>query len=161
VSADRETKEKDLAHWHAQGRNFLETLCTLSISIFRPDCQTESQGLNRRHARQRDHTMPSNFQNHPYGAYLCRDSIVYFNRRYEPIVRLRQPAFPASGNQVVSACDPAERIVHSGKHFFYSDANPPRRDSQTRKRLQTLLDTIPALAAEVQRRGSRRRMVAA
>ncbi len=103
--------------------------------------------------------MTTNFDNYPYGAYLSRDSVVYFDRRYRPIIRITQPAFPATGNPAVTACDPAERIEYSGQAWFYSDANPPRRDSQTRKRLQTLLATIPALAAEVQRRGSRRRAV--
>jgi hypothetical protein len=106
--------------------------------------------------------MPTNFDPWPYGCYLCDGSTVIFNRRYEPIVRISEPAFPASGAQVVTACDPSERIEHSGQqHWFYSDANPPRRSSETRARLKNLLDTIPALAAEVQRRSSRRRTVAA
>ncbi len=101
------------------------------------------------------------YDNHPYGAYLCSGSTVIFNRDYQPIVRLHQPAFPDVGAQVVTVCDPAERIEHSGKHWFYSDATSPRHDSQTRKRLKNLLDTIPALEAEVRCRGSRRRTVAA
>jgi hypothetical protein len=105
--------------------------------------------------------MPTNFQHYPYGAYLAEGSIVYFDRGYRPIVRISQPSFPATGDPIVSACDPREWIEHNGKHFFYSDANPPRRSSETRKHLQTLLTTIPALAAEVRRRGSRRRTVAA
>jgi len=105
--------------------------------------------------------MTTNFQHYPYGAYLCRDSIVYFNRRYEPIVRISEPTFPDAGNREVSVCDPSEWIEHSGQHWFYSDANLPRRSSETRHKLQTLLTTIPALAAEVQRRSSRRRTVAA
>ncbi len=36
------------------------------------------------------------YDNYPYGAYLARDSYIYFNRRYEPIVRVAQPAFPAT-----------------------------------------------------------------
>lgn len=98
--------------------------------------------------------MPTDFKNYPYGAYLCDDSIVYFDRRYQPIVRIAQPPFPESGDQVVTICDPAERIKHSGQEWLYRDANPPRRNARTRAQLQNLMAAIPVLASEVRRRNA-------
>ncbi len=92
--------------------------------------------------------MRTNFQNQPYGAYLCDGSIVYFDRRYRPIVRLTQPEWS------VTVCDPLERIKHSGQEWLYKDATSPRRNAQTRERLQNLMYTIPELAAEVRRRNA-------
>ncbi len=97
-------------------------------------------------------TMRTDFSKWPYGAYLCEDSIVYFDRRYQPIVRITRPLFPAVGEQAIVVCDPAERISHSGKEWFYKDATSPRRNAQTRMRLQRLLDTVPRLHAEIERR---------
>ena len=92
--------------------------------------------------------MRTDFKNYPYGAYLCDGSIVYFDRRYRPIVRLMQPEWSAT------ICDPHERIKHSGQEWLYRDATSPRRSAQTRRTLQNLLDTIPELAAEVRRRNA-------
>jgi anti-sigma factor ChrR (cupin superfamily) len=94
--------------------------------------------------------MPSNFKNYPYGAYLCDSSIVYFDRRYRPIVRLTQPDWS------VTVCDPQERIKHSGQEWLYYGAKSPRRSAQTRRALQNLLDAIPEMAAEVRRRNAAR-----
>ena len=99
--------------------------------------------------------MRADFSKWPYGAYLCDNgSIVYFDRRYQPIVRITHPLFPAVGEQSIAVCDSAERISHSGKEFLYTDATSPRRNAQTRKRMRTLVDAIPELAAEVQRRST-------
>jgi hypothetical protein len=96
--------------------------------------------------------MRADFSKRPYGAYLCEDSIVYFDRRYQPIVRIRHPLFPTVGEQSIVVCDPTERISHSGKEWLYKDATSPRRNAQTRRRLQRLLDTVPMLHAEIERR---------
>jgi hypothetical protein len=88
----------------------------------------------------------------PYGAYICDGSIVYFDRRYQPIVRIVQPPFPNVGEHTPIVCDPAERIGHSGKEWFYNDATSPRRNGQTRVRLQNLLKAVPELNAEIERR---------
>jgi hypothetical protein len=96
--------------------------------------------------------MRADFSKWPYGAYLCEDSIVYFDRRYRPIVRITRPPFPAVGEQAMVVCDPAERISHSDKEWLYKDATLPRRNAQTRKRLQSLLDTVPMIRAEIERR---------
>jgi hypothetical protein len=92
--------------------------------------------------------MRTNFRNCTYGGYLCENSIVYFDRRYRPIVRLTQQYGEAS----VTVCDPLEWIEHSGKEWLYNDGNQPRYDAQTRAKLKHLMDSIPALAAEVRRR---------
>lgn len=98
--------------------------------------------------------MRTDFSKWPYGAYLCEDSIVYFDRRYQPIVRITRPLFPAVGEQTIVVCDPAERIRHSGKEWLYKDATSPRRNAETRNRLKNLVDAIPELAAEVRRRNT-------
>jgi hypothetical protein len=92
--------------------------------------------------------MRTNFRNCPYGAYLCENSIVFFDRRYRPIVRLTQPY----GEGSVTVCDPLEWVEHSGQEWFYNDASAPRHDAQTRAKLKNLMDSIPAMAAEVRRR---------
>jgi hypothetical protein len=98
--------------------------------------------------------MPADFSKWPYGAYLCEDSIVYFDRQYRPIVRITHPPFPAAGEHAVTVCDPAERISHSGKEWLYKDATSPRRNAETRKRLKNLVDAIPEIATEVRRRST-------
>jgi len=98
--------------------------------------------------------MCTDFKKWPYGAYLCDDSIVYFDRRYQPLVRITR--FPAVGEQAIVVCDPAERISHSGKEWLYKDATSPRRNAETRKRLKNLVDAIPELAAEVRCRSTMR-----
>jgi hypothetical protein len=92
--------------------------------------------------------MRTDFRNCPYGAYLCDGSIVYFDRRYRPIVRITQPYGEAS----VTVCDPLEWIEHSGQEWFYDDGNAPRYDAQTRDKLKRFLDSIPTMAAEVRQR---------
>jgi hypothetical protein len=50
------------------------------------------------------------------------------------------------------ACDPAERIEHNSKIYFYNDATSPRRDKRTRAQLAALVESIPGLAVEIRRR---------
>jgi hypothetical protein len=84
----------------------------------------------------------------PYGCYIAHDSAVLFDRQYQPIVRFLQ------GNHVV-ACDPRERINFFAQLWHYHDGTSPRRDSRTRASLRRLVDAIPELAAEIQRRSKR------
>jgi hypothetical protein len=99
--------------------------------------------------------MRTDFRNYPYGAYLCENAIVYFDRRYRPIVRITQPYDEAS----VTVRDSLEWIEHSGQEWLYNDGNPPRYDAQTRNKLKRLMDAIPEMAEEVRRRNrSERRM---
>lgn len=87
--------------------------------------------------------MRTNFRNCPYGFYRTGNSIVYFDRRYRPIVRVSDSA---------TVCDPLEWIEHTGQEWFYNDGSAPRYDSQTRDKLKRLMDSIPAMAEEVRRR---------
>jgi hypothetical protein len=87
--------------------------------------------------------MSTDYRNHPYGFYRTGNSIVYFDRRYRPIVRV-------SGQATV--VDPTEWIEHSSREWFYNDGNAPRHDAQTRAKLKRLMDAIPEMAAEVHRR---------
>jgi hypothetical protein len=81
----------------------------------------------------------------PYGCYLTHDSAVLFDRCYRPIVRFL-------AGDIVVTCDPTERIAHYGRILHYSDANSARYNARTRSRLRSLVNAIPALAAEIQRR---------
>jgi hypothetical protein len=93
--------------------------------------------------------MRSDYRNHPYGFYRAGNSIVYFDRRYRPIVRVDDRA---------TVVDSLEWIEHSGKEFLYSDGrNPPSHNAETRRRLKELMDSIPVLGEEVQRRNKAER----
>ncbi|MGC0326255.1 hypothetical protein ABIG06_006884 [Bradyrhizobium sp. USDA 326] len=110
--------------------------------------------------------MPREFDEWPYGLYESRNSVVFFNRRYEPIVRLEYPEHPVfDGSQngagslhigapTVTPVDRKTRVIFSGQRWFYSDANPPRRNRQTRARIEALIDQIPELLEEIKRRES-------
>jgi hypothetical protein len=113
----------------------------------------------------------SDFDQLPYGAYLAGRDTVIFNRRYQPLVRITPPAclchdsdrVPTSiplGPPMVTACRPDEWIEHDSQVWFYTDANPPRRCTATRTRLEQLVRMIPELAAEIARRQPRAKVVA-
>lgn len=100
------------------------------------------------------------FDQLPYGAYLAGRDIVLFNRRYQPIVRISPPTFichntervPTAipvGHPVITPCLPTEWIQFESQVWFYTDANPPRRNRQTRERLEKMIADIPALAREI------------
>jgi hypothetical protein len=88
------------------------------------------------------------FRNFPYGLYRCGNAIVYFDRRYRPIVRM---------SDVATVCDSLEWIEHSGQEWFYSDAGDPRCCAATRNKLKRLMDSIPEMAAEARRRNKAER----
>lgn len=110
--------------------------------------------------------MPKDFEEWPYGLYESRNSVVFFNRRYEPIIRLEYPEHPVFdgwqngagslriGTPRVTVIDRKTRIIFSSQRWFYSDANPPRRNKHTRARLEALMEQIPELSEEVDRRES-------
>jgi hypothetical protein len=102
---------------------------------------------------------------------LRNNSVVFFDRRYRPIARSSYADFPvyvngepagslAVGSPTVTPVDPGEWIFHTDKRWFYTDANPPHRNRQTRERLEKLIATIPALAAEIGRRNSKAKVFA-
>ena len=92
--------------------------------------------------------MRTDFRNHPYGYYRCGNAVVYFDRRYRPIVRLDDSA---------TVVDPLTWIEHSGQQWLYDEASQPRYNAKTRAKLQALLDAIPEMAAEVARRNKAER----
>ena len=92
--------------------------------------------------------MRTDYRNWPYGYYKCGNAVVYHDRRYRPICRV---------SDIATVVDPLTWIEHDGHEWFYSDANPPTYDAQTRHRLQSLLDANPVMAAEVARRNKAER----
>ncbi|MBR0793967.1 hypothetical protein JQ615_01045 [Bradyrhizobium jicamae] len=106
------------------------------------------------------------FTHLPYGGYIVGRETILFNRRYQPIVRIAPAAFRCHGQNraplvipvgpsTVTPCDPGERITFDSQVWFYTDANPPSRNMATRARLQQLVDDIPELRAEIERRESK------
>jgi hypothetical protein len=88
--------------------------------------------------------MLKDYRNAPYGVYHCEDSVVWFDRRYRPIVRV-------AGN-AVTVVDSMEWIDHTGQTWLYDDGNAPRYNAETRRCIQNVMDAIPEMAAEVKRR---------
>jgi hypothetical protein len=94
--------------------------------------------------------MRNDLRNYPYGRYLCADCIVFFDRRYRPIIRINRRG-------EVSVCDSLQWIEFAGQTWMYSDRNPPRHDKETRRKLEKLMADIPLLGAEVARRNKAER----
>ncbi|MDN5006159.1 AAA family ATPase [Bradyrhizobium sp. GCM10027634] len=118
----------------------------------------------------------------PYGAFAASNSFVIHDRKYRPIVRLAAhedqdepcegwdnmdlpggidclagegwPAFIRVIPETAQTVDASAWIEHDkdSSVWFYNDGNPPDRDEETRNKLQVLIDSIPELAAEIQRR---------
>src|SRR5258708_19759300 len=86
--------------------------------------------------------MRTNFRNHPYGFYRTGNSVVYFDRRYRPIVRVSDQA---------AVVDPLEWIEHSDQEWFYDDGNAPRHNAEPRRPPQDLINPIPHIAPQVPR----------
>ena len=91
----------------------------------------------------------------PYGAYLGRNSVTWFDRRYRPIVSAPWYFY-----------DPDERVIFAGEltpvepdrwidferqAWIYSD---PTFDRKTRTRLRQIVESLPTLKAELVRRGA-------
>lgn len=94
--------------------------------------------------------MRTDFRNWPYGYYRCGNAVVYHDRRYRPIVRL---------DDSVTVVDSMEWVEHTGQEWLYNDATQPACNKATRAKLEDLMDLIPELGAEVQRRNrAERRM---
>jgi hypothetical protein len=93
----------------------------------------------------------------PYGAYLTANSSVYYDRRYRPIVRLTFPPLDLSkggaiGAPAITVCDPKERIEHDSQMWFYKDGTSPTFNRETRKRLEAIVESVPEMRAEIERR---------
>jgi hypothetical protein len=87
----------------------------------------------------------------PYGVYLNDTSSVLYDRYYRPLIRL-SGQWPKCDHATVVACDPEERIKHTTQFWFYNSDNPPRHSRETRERLKAMVDSIPALGVEIERR---------
>jgi hypothetical protein len=103
----------------------------------------------------------------PYGCYQEAGGVVIHDRDYRPVVRLlgealaitvpahtrdRQPCLSSLPLDNVQPCDPNERITFTGQTWFYCDRTSPRHDRATRRRLEKLIDAVPALKLEIERR---------
>ncbi|TFV69420.1 AAA family ATPase [Bradyrhizobium frederickii] len=87
----------------------------------------------------------------PYGVFVAeRDSVIY-DRKYRPIVRV-PGQWPDCDSACATVVDPTEWITHDRKEWFYDDGTVPRRNKATRERLQGIVDSIPTLANEIERR---------
>jgi hypothetical protein len=87
----------------------------------------------------------------PYGAYLTDYASVLFDRNYHPIVHVLGK-WPDIYPNLATPCPPSTWIKHDKKVFFYNDGCTPRRDGKTRATLYGMLESIPALGAEVRKR---------
>lgn len=88
--------------------------------------------------------MSKKFETWPYGQCIRGNEIIWFDRSYRPIVRC--------GADVVRPCQPDEWVEHSAKRWLYNDATSPRRNRDTRAKLEGLMREVPELAAEIGRR---------
>jgi hypothetical protein len=87
----------------------------------------------------------------PYGAYLCRKSVVFFDRKYRPLISLpwthlewptgRLELDPAKAKIIA----PDVRVKFEAQVWFYNDGCTPRRDQRTRAKLKRMLDVLPLL----------------
>lgn len=87
----------------------------------------------------------------PYGVFVAERASVIYDRKYRPIVRI-PGQWPNCDTACATVVDPTEWITHDRKEWFYNDGAVPRRNKATRVRLQGIVDNIPALANEIERR---------
>ena len=87
----------------------------------------------------------------PYGVFVAEDVSVIYDRNYRPIVRV-PGRWPDCDSASATVVDPTEWIKHDRKEWFYNDGSIPRRNKRTRETLQSLVDKMPALASEIERR---------
>jgi hypothetical protein len=108
-------------------------------------------------------------ENLPYGAFLQDDVVVLHDRKYRPIVWCRGtgpvvltvPAWTRDRKRItlmlrpneVIACAPNVWVEHTSHVWFYDDGSSPRHNRETRERLETLVNAIPAMAAVISLRG--------
>jgi hypothetical protein len=105
----------------------------------------------------------------PYGVFICGDgTYVLHDRRYRPLVKCRGGSLSVRAHYhrrqqwqqctvmldtgSATPCSPTERIKHVDRVWFYYNRTSPRFDRKTRKYVQQIVEAIPALAAEINRR---------
>jgi hypothetical protein len=101
--------------------------------------------------------MRTNFRLWPYGVYLNRGFVYFFDRDYQPIAG--SPWFdynPFTGglrfSRTLAPIAPETRINFETQWWFYNDATSPTRDRKTRAELRKMITSIPDLTAEIARR---------
>jgi hypothetical protein len=101
--------------------------------------------------------MRTDYKLWPYGAYINRSFVYFFDRRYQPIVFGPWNYYcPFTRRLTITThlapIDPATRINFDTQGWIYRDATSPKRDRQTRAMPQRMLKTWPALQREIERR---------
>jgi hypothetical protein len=99
----------------------------------------------------------TDYKSWPYGCYLDRKFITFFDRRYRPIASgpWLEYEFPTGRLRIARDLVPVRPdawITHDAKAHFYTDATSPTLDRRTRTMLKRMLATWPALQREIERR---------
>lgn len=89
----------------------------------------------------------------PYGCYLTRDRVVWFNRFYQPIVSAPWYFYDPDDRVILAGeltpAEPDVWIDFERQGWIYSD---PTFGRKTRARLREMVESLPALKAELIRR---------
>ena len=89
----------------------------------------------------------------PYGVYHAGKSSILFDRDYPPLVCVAGQ-WPDCDTKSAVTCNPEWRIAHDSRFYFYRDGpTSPRRNKKVRDFLKNLVESIPVLGIEIQRRG--------
>jgi hypothetical protein len=82
----------------------------------------------------------------PYGYQFDAGSTVIFDRAYRALVKV-PGKFPKIKHSEAIACDPSERVYGEANQYFYrrDDQNAARCCPVTRRKLDDLMRSIPAL----------------
>ena len=97
----------------------------------------------------------------PYGAYLGRNFVTIFDRRYRPIVTgpwIDYVYYEHSRAITVASWAPLApdmRIDFEAQRWLYNDATSPTYDLKKRAELKKLVLSIPELAEETERRNKK------
>jgi hypothetical protein len=90
------------------------------------------------------------YDNLPYGAYVCRESVVFFDRKYRPLISLPWTHYEwdgTTGRLVLKRTSakivaPETRINFEAQRWFYNDGTPKAARARLHKRL---VDAFPLL----------------
>jgi hypothetical protein len=109
----------------------------------------------------------TNYDCWPYGLYSLSDRVIVHDRKYRPLVAMQRTgrkaiavrAHTRDGQPIVVTLDPSTAtplpadtwIEHDTARdaWFFCDKTSPRRCAETRRALQHLIESAPALAATV------------
>jgi hypothetical protein len=97
----------------------------------------------------------------PYGIYLDRNFVTFFDRQYRPIVTgpwIDYVCYEHSRAITVNSfvpIAPDTRINFEAQRWLYNDGNSPTYNVNTRAKLKKLVLSIPVLAAEIEHRNTK------